>query len=236
MITLHGMGSPNVLKVLLLLEETGLAYRFQRCDVILGEQHQPAFRAMNPNGRVPVIEDDAGPGGAPAVLFESGAILIYLAEKAGQFLPAGGPDRYRALEWLMFQMGGVGPTFGHMIHLTSFAASEPYACARFGNEARRLLQVIETRLGETPHLAGADYSIADMALFPWVNTMERFLPAVNDHPALVGWRDRVAARPAAERVARLGQDLAAQDRQSFKTATQEQLDRYFGRVRAGALD
>lgn len=229
MITLHGMGSPNVLKVLLMLEETGLAYRLQRWDVILGAQRTPAFLEMNPNGKAPVLEDDAGPDG-PATIFESGAILIYLAEKTGQFIGPGPEARRSAIQWLMLQMSGIGPTFGQAIHFAARPADDAYAARRFQVEARRLIAVLEQRLANSRHLAGDAYSIADMAVFPWMNTYRRFFPAEPVGPAVEAWAASIAARPAAARMAQLADALSAQDRKSFKVATPEQLDRYFGRA------
>jgi len=230
MITLHAMGSPNVLKVVLALEEMELPYRVQRIDLVEGEQHQAAFRALNPNGKVPVIEDDEAAGQDRAVVFESGAILLYLAEKSQRFWPPAGPGRWEALEWLMFQMSGLGPIFGHTIHLTSFARAEAYACDRFLRESARLLDVMEARLAQTPYFAGEVYSIADMAVFPWIGTFARFFPAALERPALAAWQGVVARRPAAERMAKVAKELGDQDRRGFKAAAPEQLDRYFGRI------
>lgn len=229
MITLYGMGSPNVLKVVLMLEEIGLPYRFQRCDMILGEQHDAPFRALNPNGKVPVLVED-GPESERTVMSESGAILIYLAEKAGRLLPAAGPARGAVLQWLMVQMSGIGPTFGHAIHLSSFAKDEHYARARFVGELYRLVDMLDARLADIAHLAGDDYSIADIAVFPWIGTIARFFPETEARISLQRWRARIAERPAALRMATIGAQLAAQDRQSFAAATPEQLDRYFGRT------
>jgi GST-like protein len=230
MITLHAMASPNVQKVILALEEMELPYRIQRCGLVRGDQHAAAFRALNPNGKVPVIEDDEASGGGREVVFESGAILLYLAEKSQRFWPASGPGRWAAVEWLMFQMANLGPVFGHTIHLTSFAGAEHYACDRFLRESARLLDVADARLAQAPYLAGEDYSIADMAVFPWIPVFARFFPAALERPALAAWRETIALRPAAERMAKIAKDLGDQDRASFKGATPEQLDRYFGRT------
>ncbi|MCK9544168.1 MAG: glutathione S-transferase N-terminal domain-containing protein [Novosphingobium sp.] len=227
MLTVVGMGSPNVLKVLLFLEEAGLPYRFERCDVILGEQHFPGFTAFNPNRKVPVLVDDEGD--EPLVIAESGAILVYLAERTGAFLPRSGAARYAVLQWLMFQMSGIGPVFGHTIHLTSFAAGETYAVRRFTRELARLVTVMEERLSSREYLAGDDYSIADIAAWPWMRTGKRFFPDGFSSPALARWMEAIAARPAATRMEQIADDLAARDRESFKAATPEQLDRYFGR-------
>jgi len=229
MITLHGMGSPNVVKVLLMLEEVEAPYQVERCDVIRGANHAPAFRALNPNGKVPVLVDDDGPGGQAITLFESGAILIYLAEKAGRFLPADSAERYGVLQWLMFQMGGIGPMFGQAIHFRSGPPGSDYARSRYRTEMRRLADVIEARLAEGPFLGGDDYSIADMAVFPWMRTLARFFPEAAAGPAFTRWRDTIAARPATARALAQAEALSALDAQSFKAATPDELDRYFGR-------
>lgn len=227
-ITVIGMGSPNVFKVALMLEETGLAYGFERCDVILGEHRSERFRALNPTGKVPVLLDHRVEG-EPLALWESGAILIHLAESTGTLLAASGPARTAALQWLMFQMASVGPVFGQAIHLTSFAAQEVYAVNRFTKEFGRIARVLEQRLGTRPFLAGEDYSIADVATYPWILTARRFFPDALASPALQRWTDTIASRAAAARAAELGAELAALDRESFNAATPAQLDRYFGR-------
>jgi GST-like protein len=229
MITLHGMASPNVVKVLLMLEEIGADYRIERCDVILGAGHAPAFRALNPNGKAPVLVDDEGPGGAPLTVFESGAILLYLAEKSGRFLPAAGAERYHAVQWLMFQMAGVGPMFGQAIHFRSGPPGAEYARSRFRTEMRRLVDVIERHLGESAFFAGADYSIADMAVFPWLRTLGQFFPDAADGPATGRWRAAIADRPATRRALAKADALGAQDMASMKAASRADLDRYFGR-------
>ena len=223
MITLYGMGSPNVVKVLIALEELTLDYQFERCDVILGAQHSAAFRALSPNGKVPVLADDDGPN----TLFESGAILIYLAEKAGRFLPAG--SRHTVLQWLMWQMGGVGPMFGQAIHFRSGPPGSDYARSRYRTEMLRLVDVAETRLGEARYFGGDDYSIADMAVFPWFRTLARFFPQAGAGPGLTRWRDAITVRPAVIRALGRADKISALDAESFKAATPDQLDRYFGR-------
>jgi len=229
MITLHAMATPNVVKVLLMLEEIGAPYRVARRDVILGEGHDPAFLALNPNGKVPVLTDEDGPGGAPITLFESGAILLYLAEKAGRFLPDDGAGRYHVMQWLIFQMAGVGPMFGQAIHFRSGPPGSDYARSRYHTEMRRLTDVIEGRLGESAWLGGGDYSIADMAVFPWMRTLERFFPEAVAGSATTRWRAEIAARPATERALVQADALGAQDAASMKAASRDDLDRYFGR-------
>jgi len=228
-ITLYGMASPNVVKVLLMLEELELAYDLRRCDVIRGEGHDPEFLQLTPNGKVPVLTDPGGPDGGPITLFESGAILIYLAEKAGRFLPAGTGERYRVLQWLMFQMAGVGPMFGQAIHFRSGPPGSDYARSRYRTEMLRLVDVVEARLGESTFLAGGDYSIADMAVFPWFRTLAKFFPDAAAGPAIARWWEEIAARPATARALARAETLSALDAESFRVAGADALDRYFGR-------
>lgn len=230
MITLYGMSSPNVVKIFLMLEEIGAEYGFERCDVILGEQFSDQFLALNPNAKVPVIVDDDSTDG-PVTIFESGAILIYLAEKSGKFFPAEGAGRYHALQWLMFQMAGVGPTFGQAIHFRDRPSGNDYAIARFRRELDRLCGVIDTVLATRAYLASDTYSIADIALFPWMRTCTRFFADVEFGPATRRWYDSVAQRPATVRALNVVEGLSSMDRKSMKSASPEQLVRYYGRPR-----
>jgi GST-like protein len=216
MITLYGMASPNVVKVLLMLEELELAYDLRRCDVIRGEGHDPEFLKLTPNGKVPVLTDPDGPDGRPATLFESGAILIYLAEKAARFLPAGGGERYQTLQWLMFQMAGVGPMFGQAIHFRSGPHGSDYARSRYRTEMLRLVDVVEARLAESRFLAGGDYSIADMAVFPWFRTLAKFFTEAAAGPGIARWREEIAARPATGRAVARAETLSTLDAESFR--------------------
>ncbi len=227
MITLYGMSSPNVIKVLLMLEELEAEYVFQRCDVFAGDQHDPSFRAVSPNGKVPAIRDDEGPDG-PLSVFESGAILIYLAEKSGRFLPQKGAARAEVLQWLMFQMAGVGPMFGQALHFQDPARGQ-YAHDRYQREMLRICGVIETRLSDRAYIAGPDYTIADMAIFPWSRTLERFFPGFEFAPETSRWRKAIADRPATQRAIQRAEALSLLDRKSMKAATPEQLDKYYGR-------
>ena len=201
MITLHAWPTPNGQKVSIMLEECGLPYEVVAVDINRGEQFDPAFLAVSPNNRIPAIVDDEGPGGAPMPLFESGAILQYLAEKTGRFMPAAGEGRYRALEWLMFQMGGLGPMCGQAHHFRQRMGGEdvPYGVARYTREVARLYRVMDTRLGAARYLAGPDYSIADIACWPWVRPHRRQGQDLADFPALRRWFEEVRARPAVER-------------------------------------
>jgi len=201
LIELFSWPTPNGQKIHIMLEELGLPYKVTAVNIGEGEQFKPEFLAINPNHRIPAIVDDDGPGGQPLCLFESGAILIYLAEKAGRFIPTEPAARYICLQWLMFQMAGVGPMFGQANHFANYAPEKiPYAIDRYRNEAARLLRVLEKRLGETKHLAGRDYSIADIATFPWVRSAAAVGHLdLNETPVVKNWMEGIDARPAVER-------------------------------------
>ncbi len=196
MIELYSSATPNGQKIHIMLEETGLAYRIHWVDIAKGEQFDPAFLKISPNNKIPAIVDRAGPGGAPISVFESGAILLYLAEKTGRFLPTEPRARTAVYEWLMFQMGGVGPMLGQAHHFRAYARERiPYAIERYTNEAARLYRVLDRRLGEQEYLAG-EYSIADMAVFPWIRLHGRQGQDLAEHGNLARWFDTIAARPA----------------------------------------
>jgi GST-like protein len=199
MIDLYTWSTPNGRKVSVMLEELGLPYRVHAVDITKGEQHRPEFVAISPNAKIPAIVDSDGPDGKPIALFESGAILIYLAEKTGRFFSTDPRTRYLILQWLMFQMGGVGPMFGQAHHFLRFAP-EPvsYATERYTKETRRLYGVLDARLQETPYLAG-DYSIADIATYPWVARCEWHAVDLVDFPNVKGWFERIGARPAVQK-------------------------------------
>ena len=199
MIDFYTWTTPNGRKVSIMLEECGLPYRVHKVDIGKGEQFRPEFLAINPNNRIPAIVDAEGPEGKPLPLFESGAILVYLAGKTGRFLPESTTGKYIALQWLMFQMGGVGPMFGQAHHFLRAAPEQvPYGIKRYTDEARRLYGVLDKRLGEAPFLAG-EYSIADMATFPWVARHEWHKVALADFPNVKRWYDTIALRPAVVR-------------------------------------
>ena len=192
--------TPNGHKVHIMLEEVGLPYKVVPVNIGQGEQFRPEFLAITPNHRIPAIVDPAGPGGKRFSLFESGAILIYLAEKTGKLIPADPASRYTCLQWLMFQMGGVGPMFGQYNHFAAYAPEKiPYAIERYTNEVKRLHRVLDQRLAESEYLAGADYSIADIATFPWVRNPARRGIDLADYPHVRRWHDAIAARPAVMR-------------------------------------
>lgn len=233
MITLYGMGSPNVIKVMILLEELGLSYRFERVDVIHGEQFGPGFAALNPNRKVPVLVDARG-AGDPVVLFESGVILMYLAETSGRFWPAALPERYEKLKWLMLQMASFGPMSGQAIHFNRAVEEPGYARDRFTTEIERLLALIEERLGQYPHIAGADYSLADMAFLPWCLTIKRMMPEWIELPNIQLWMARLGERPAVAAAITASIDHSRRDFRALRDADQATLDRYFGRNPAPA--
>ena len=200
MIELYTWGTPNGRKVSIMLEECGLPYNTHKINIGTNiEQFTADYLKINPNGKIPAIVDPDGPEGAPISLMESGAILVYLAEKSGKFLPRAGGARYKTLEWLMFQMGGVGPMFGQVHHFVRSAKEKvPYGIERYSKEKDRLYGVLDKRLGEQAYLAG-EYSIADMATYPWVSRHEWHNTDLNDFPGVKRWFDAISARPAVQR-------------------------------------
>ncbi len=199
MIDLYTWGTSNGRKASIMLEECGLPYRVHPIDIGKGDQFKPEFVAINPNSKIPAIVDPEGPEGKPFTLFESGAILVYLAGKTGKFLPALVTGKYIALQWLMFQMGGIGPIFGQVHHFLRAAKEKvPYAIERFSKENRRLYGVLDARLGEVPFLAG-EYSIADIATYPWVLRHEWQQVDLAEYPNVKRWFDTISARPAVQR-------------------------------------
>ena len=212
MIDLHYWTTPNGWKISIMLEECALPYRLVPVNIGKGEQFTPEFLALSPNNRMPAIVDHApAGGGAPVSVFESGAILIYLAEKTGLYLPADLRGRYQVLQWVMWQMGGLGPMAGQNGHFRLYAPEKiPYAIERYGNEVNRLYGVLDTQLARTgAFVAGAAYSIADMAIFPWVRTHKAQQVALEDFPNIQRWYDALFQRPAVKRGLDLGKDLRA---------------------------
>ncbi|MFG6486121.1 glutathione S-transferase C-terminal domain-containing protein [Roseateles sp. BYS78W] len=200
MIEVYSWPTPNGHKVHIMLEECGLAYRVHPVDIGAGDQFAPGFLAISPNNKIPAITDTEGPDGEPISLFESGAILLYLAGKTGKLLPADTRGKYEVLQWLMFQMGGVGPMLGQAHHFRIYAPQKlPYAIERYTNEARRLYGVINKRLAHTTYLGGPQYSIADIAVFPWLRSWKNQGVEMADYPHLKGWFDEIAKRPAVQR-------------------------------------
>ncbi len=200
MIDLYTWPTPNGHKVHIMLEECGLDYTVHPINIGKGEQFDPDFLKISPNNRMPAIVDQDGPGGEPMSLFESGAILIYLAEKTGKFLPADTAARYDVLQWVMWQMGGVGPMFGQGNHFRTYAKEKiPYAIDRYTNEIGRLYRVLDKQLGENEYVTAGGYTIADMMIYPWVKEPERRGHTFDPFPNVKRWCDLLGARPAVER-------------------------------------
>ena len=200
MIEVYSWATPNGHKVHIMLEECGLPYHAHAVDIGAGDQFKPEFLAISPNNKIPAIVDRNGPDGAPISLFESGAILMYLAGKTGRFMPASTRGRYEMLEWLMFQMASVGPMLGQAHHFRIYAPEKiEYAVNRYTNEAKRLYGVMNKRLAKVKYMAGSEYTIADIAIFPWLRSWKNQGIDWVDYPHLKGWFDEIAARPAVQR-------------------------------------
>ena len=201
MIDLYTWGTPNGRKVSIMLEELGLRYTVHPINILEDDQFSDEFTAINPNSKIPAIVDPDGPDGKPISVFESGAILMYLAEKTGSsLLPTEPRERYQVLQWLMFQMGGFGPMLGQAHHFLKFAKEDiPYAVNRYQGETKRLYGVLDAQLKDNAYLAGADYSIADIATYPWISRYEWQGIDLNEFQALKGWFEKISTRPAVEK-------------------------------------
>lgn len=200
MIDVYSAPTPNGHKVHIMLEECGFAYRVHHIDIGAGDQFTPDFLAISPNNKIPAIVDADGPGGKPMSLFESGAILVYLASKAGKLLGETDREKFATLQWLMFQMGSIGPMLGQAHHFRGYAPEKlEYAVNRYTNEAKRLYGVIDRQVAKTAYLAGDQYTIADVATFPWLRSAEKQGVDWADYPHAKRWFDKIAARPAVER-------------------------------------
>ena len=203
---LYSMPTPNGVKAAIMLEEIGLPYEAHKVDFASDDQHSPAFLSLNPNNKIPAIIDPNGPDGQPLALFESGAILLYLAEKSGKLIPPDAAGRYHVLQWLMFQIGGIGPMFGQLGFFHKFAGKDfvdKRPRDRYADESRRLLRVLEHQLGRHAWVAGEDYSIADIAVFPWLNGLMNFYQAgelvgAAECPRVTAALERFLARPAVQ--------------------------------------
>jgi GSH-dependent disulfide-bond oxidoreductase len=231
MITLYGMGSPNVVKVYIALEEAGLAYHVKPVDVFTGQQFDDEFRKLNPNAKVPVIIDPDGPGGKPYTCFESGAILLYLADKTGKLMPQDPAAKWDAMQWLMTQMSTVGPMFGQMVHFIRFApAGNDYSKSRYTTQAYRVSEVIDQRLAANAYLAGAEYSVADISTYPWLRNIPALMGAETaaKFPNVTRWVNAINERPAVKAALAKVDDVRAKTTQ-FDKATPENLDRMFQR-------
>jgi GST-like protein len=225
MIDLYSWATPNGHKIHIMLEECGLPYRVHPVDIGAGAQFQPAFLKISPNNKIPAIVDTEGPDGQPISLFESGAILLYLAAKTGQFLPRSDRQKFEVLQWLMFQMGGVGPMLGQAHHFRIYAPEKiEYAVNRYTNEAKRLYGVMDKQLATHAYIAGDSYTIADMAIFPWLRSWQNQGIDWADYPNLKSWFDRIAARPAVQRGVQV---LADQRKPLLDTQARENM---FGRA------
>jgi GST-like protein len=198
-IDLYTDTTPNGYKISIMLEEVGLPYAAHHVDIGKGDQFKPEFLAISPNNKIPAIIDRDGPGGKPYAMMESGAILVYLAEKTGKLLPQETRARFDVLQWLFFQMAHIGPMLGQAHHFRLYAPEQiPYAVNRYTNEAKRLYGVLDKRLADRGYLAG-EYSIADIAVWPWLRRPDRQGVEIADHPNVKRWFDAIAARPAVER-------------------------------------
>lgn len=204
---LYSLPTPNGVKVSIALEEIGLPYEAHLVSFGTDDQMTPEFLSLNPNNKIPAIIDPDGPGGKPLPLFESGAILLYLAEKTGKLIPSDPAERMECIQWLMFQMGGVGPMFGQLGHFYKFAAdkiTDSYPTDRYTGETQRLLGVLEQRLDGRDYIMGSDYTIADIAIFPWVRVLDGFYGAgehlnISNYPKVLAYVARCEARPAVEK-------------------------------------
>ncbi len=204
---LYSFATPNGVKISIALEELGLPYEAHLVDIGKNETWTEPFLSLNPNGKIPAIIDPAGPGGKPLALFESGAILVYLAEKTGKLIPSDPARRYETIQWVFFQMAAVGPMFGQLGFFHKFAGREiedKRPLERYANEAKRLLGVLQGRLASRRFIMGDDYTIADIAIFPWVRTLRDFYEAgdlvgIEGFPAVLSWLDRCLARPASQK-------------------------------------
>ena len=225
MIDLYTWPTPNGHKIHIMLEEIGHPYNVIPVDIGAGAQFHPDFLKISPNNKMPAMVDPDGPEGRPIAIFESGAILLYLAEKTGQLLPAAPEGRYSVIQWLMFQMGGIGPLLGQAHHFRVYAPERiPYATERYTNEANRLYGVLEGRLAESAHLGGEDFSIADIAVFPWLRSHENQGVDMADYPNVKRWFDDINTRPAVER----GLEVLA-DRRRSGPITDEAREVMFGK-------
>jgi GST-like protein len=226
MIDFYGLTSPNVQKVFIMLEECGLSYNFKPVDVWASAQHSPEFVRLNPNKKIPVIVDHEGPNGKPYTVFESGAILMYLAEKTGKFMPKDTAKRYDVIQWLMVQMSGIGPAFGNFTHFNLFAPKpNDYSFSRYKSEMLRLYDLLDERLRAAKYLGGDEYSIADMATFPWTRQHAAHGVKIDEKPGLKRWFEELSARPAIKAMIAKQTDIKS----SRESANDDNKDRFFGR-------
>jgi GST-like protein len=225
MIDLYTWPTPNGHKIHIMLEETGLAYNVHPIDIGAGDQFKPEFLKISPNNKIPAMVDTDGPGGKPFALAESGAMLFYLASKTGKFLPKDLRDRWQVMQWVMFQMGHIGPMLGQAHHFLQYAPEKiEYAMKRYRNESIRLYGVLDKRLESSEWLACDEYTIADMATMPWVRAPERQGVDIDDFPAVKDWRGRILERPAVKKAL----EVLAERRRATPGFTKEQAEVLFG--------
>ena len=227
MIDFYGLTSPNVQKIFIMLEETGLPYKFIPVDVWASAQHASEFAKLNPNKKIPVIVDHDGPGGKDYTVFESGAILMYLADKTGKFLSKDMAKKYQAIQWLMVQVTGIGPAFGNFTHFNLFAPKpgNEYSFSRYKTEMLRLYDLLNERLQSNKYLGGDEYSIADMATFPWTRQHAAHGAKIDAMPNFKRWFEELSARPAIKAMIAKQADIKS----SRETATDDNKDRFFNR-------
>ncbi len=236
MIELYGMGSPNVVKIYIALEELGLAYNVHPVDVFTGKQFDAQFLKLNPMAKVPVITDSDGPRGKSCTLFESVAILLYLAEKTGKLLPRDMAAKYEAIEWMMVQMTTLGPMFGQHVHFMRFApAGNDYSKSRYTTQVHRVLEVMDQRLADKPWLGGAEYGIADIATYPWARNIPALLgaDAAEKYKNVMRWVGVINERPAVKKALAAADDVRGKTT-AFDKAQPDALDKVFGRGRYAA--
>jgi GSH-dependent disulfide-bond oxidoreductase len=226
MIDLYALTSPNVVKIFIALEELALPYKVITVDVWKSEQFTPEFTKLNPNRKIPVIVDHDGPGGKPITVFESGAILLYLADKTGKLVPKDKRAYFEMMQWLMIQLTTQGPMSGQRVHFRRFApAGNDYSVTRYGTEVHRLYDLFEQRLAAHPYVGGAEYSIADIASFPWLRNHVLLDINIDDRPNVKRYIETIGARPAVKQaLAKAGTITSARD-----TATDDAKDRFFQR-------
>ena len=225
MIELYYWPTPNGHKISIALEEMGLAYEVKPVNIGASDQFKPEFLAFSPNNRMPAIIDHDGPGGEKVTVFESGAILLYLAQKTGKLMPAGERERIAVYEWLMWQMGGFGPMLGQAHHFNYYAPEKiDYAMNRYSSEANRLYGVLDRRLAKTKYVAGDSYSIADIAILPWSRTYKRQNVVIEDYPHVAAWREELGSREAVV----AGMKVGAEWREDLKNLSADEFSKLFG--------
>ena len=225
MIELYYWPTPNGHKISIVLEEMGLAYDVKPVNIGAGDQFKPEFLAFSPNNRMPAIIDHDGPDGDQVTVFESGAILLYLAQKTGLLMPSGERKRIAVYEWLMWQMGGFGPMLGQAHHFNYYAPEKiDYAMNRYSSEANRLYGVLDRRLAQTVYVAGDSYSIADIAILPWTRTYQRQNVAIEDYPHVAAWREKLGQREAVI----AGMKVGAEWREDLKNLSADEFAKLFG--------